>query len=215
VKVWRDPAATITTIEDLLQRGVDPDRVARAVANDPSAYGPLRGNDRVMDRLLAPGRERKDALASIETVSDRVRAMGRAWQNALDVEKQAVTADRDRMAVPVPGLSERAEAELKRLVAAVEKTPKDLTKLARGVDPTVRAEFAAVSKALDARFGPNAIARGDKDAIDRVPAAQHKVFEAMQVRLRVLQNAVRADRAQAVIAERQNRALNQARGRTI
>jgi len=215
VKVWRDPASALATIEDLLQRGIDPDRVARAIANDPSAYGPLRGNDRVMDRLLAPGRERKEALAAVETVSERMRTMGRTWQTVIDAEKQTVTADRNRMAIPVPALSERAEAELKRLAAAVEKTPTDLTKLARALDKSVRAEFAAVSKALDARFGPNAIARGDKDVIDRVPAAQHKIFEAMQVRLRVLQNAVRADRAQAVIAERQNRALNQARGRTI
>jgi hypothetical protein len=50
--------------------------------------------------------------------------------------------------------------------------------------------------------------------IDRVPAAQRKVFEAMQPRLKVLQQAVRADRSQEIVAERQMRALRQARGVT-
>ena len=78
----------------------------------------------------------------------------------------------------------------------------------------MRAEFAAVSNALDKRFGPNAIGRAQANVIDRAPAAQRKVFEAMQPRLKVLQNAVRADKAQDIIAERQMRALNQTKGIT-
>jgi hypothetical protein len=77
----------------------------------------------------------------------------------------------------------------------------------RSVDAAVRAEFAAVSKALDARFGPGAIARGDQAVINRVPTAQRKVFEAMQPKLKVVQLAVRADRTQEIMAERQRRAL--------
>ncbi|OYR25454.1 ti-type conjugative transfer relaxase TraA domain protein [Brucella grignonensis] len=84
----------------------------------------------------------------------------------------------------------------------------------RSLDATVRAEFAAVSKALDERFGPNAVGRAQANVIDRVPAAQRKVFEAMQPGLKVLQNAVRADKAQDIIAERQMRALKQTKGIT-
>lgn len=213
-RIWRDPAAALATIEDLVTKGVDPERIARAVANDASAYGPLRGFDRIMDRLLAPGRERKAAEQAIERVSTLAHAMGQAWRNAFDAEKAAVEADRNRMAVPIPGLSRRAETELARLMAAIAKSPKDITPLVRSVDATVRAEFAAVSKALDARFGPNAIARGDPAVIDRVPAAQRKVFEAMQPRLKALQQAARIDRSQEVVAERQMRALRQAKGVT-
>ncbi len=118
------------------------------------------------------------------------------------------------MSVPVPGLSPQAEADLTRLTAAVAKSPKDITRLVRALDAKVRAEFAVVSKALDNRFGPNAIGREQGDVVSRIPAAQRKVFEAMQPRLKVLQNAVRADRAQDIIAERQMRALNQVKGIT-
>ncbi|WP_266064788.1 Ti-type conjugative transfer relaxase TraA [Brucella intermedia] len=211
-RVWRDPSATLATVEDLVTKGVDPDRIARAIANDSSAYGALRGSDRIMDRLLAPGKERKEAEQALETAVARVRLMGQAWRSAFDAEKTSVEADRNRMSVPVPGLSRRAEAELARLSAAIEKSSKDITPLVRSLDAAVRAEFAAVSKALDARFGPNAIARGDPSVVERVPVAQRRIFEAMQPKLKVLQQAVRADRAQEIVAERQLRALRQARG---
>ncbi|MGE0231994.1 MAG: Ti-type conjugative transfer relaxase TraA, partial [Flavobacteriaceae bacterium] len=185
--IWRDPAAALSMIEDLLTSGVDPERIARALANDASAYGALRGSDRFMDRLLAPGRERKEAEQALGSVVAKTRSMGQAWRNAFDTEKAAVEADRNRMAVAVPGLSRRAEAELAHLTAAIAKSPGETTQLVRSVDATVRVEFAAVSKALDARFGPNAIARGDPAVIDRVPVAQRKVFEAMQPRLKALQ----------------------------
>jgi hypothetical protein len=213
-RVWRDPAAALATIEDLVVKGVEPERIARAVANDPTAYGALRGSDRVMDRLMATGRERKAAIEAVGSVAAGIIATGKAWQGAFDDEKAAIAADRERMSVPVPGLSPRATSELARLTAAAEKSPRDITQLVRSLDATVRVEFAAVSKALDKRFGPNAIGRGQGDIIDRVPAAQRKVFEAMQPRLTVLQNAVRADKAQDIIAERQMRALNQTKGMT-
>ncbi|GHD23542.1 Ti-type conjugative transfer relaxase TraA [Tianweitania populi] len=211
-RVWREPAAALATIEGLLVKGIEPERVARAVENDPAAYGPLRGSDRVIDRLIATGRERKAAVEAVVGVTANIVAAGKAWQGAFDAEKAAVTDDRERMSVPVPGLSPRATTELVRLTAAVEKSPKDITQLVRSLDARVRAEFAAVSKALDKRFGPSAVARGQGDIVNRVPAAQRKVFEAMQPRLKVLQNAVRADKTQDIIAERQMRALNQAKG---
>ncbi|PJR92440.1 Ti-type conjugative transfer relaxase TraA [Ochrobactrum sp. 695/2009] len=211
-RIWQDPSATLATIEDLVTNGIDPDRIARAVANQPSAYGALRGTDRIMDRLLASGKERKEAEQGLETAVARVRSMGQAWRSAFDAEKAAVEADRNRMNVPVPGLSRSAEAELVRLSAAVEKSPKDITLLIRSIDAAVKAEFAAVSKALDARFGPSAIARGDQAVTNRVPSAQRKIFEALQPRLKILQQAVLADRAQDIISERQMRSLGQARG---
>lgn len=212
VRIWRDPAAALATIEELITRGVDPDRISRAVKNDASAYGPLRGSDRIMDRLLAPGKERKEAIQALETAVTQVRTTGQAWQSSFDAERAAVIADRDRMAVPVPALSRRAEAELARLTAAVEKSAKDITPLVRSLDEKVRAEFAAVSKALDDRFGPHAVGHGKSDVINRVPASQRQVYAAMHPRLRVLQNAVRADKSQDIISERHMRALAQAKG---
>ncbi|MBZ9739763.1 MULTISPECIES: Ti-type conjugative transfer relaxase TraA [unclassified Mesorhizobium] len=210
-RVWRDPAASLAMIEDLVVKGVEPERIARAVTNEPAAYGPLHGSDRVIDRLLAPGRERKSAVAAVKSVAANVISMGKAWQGALDAEKAAVLADRERMSVAVPGLSARAEADLVRLTAAVEKSPKEIMQLVRALDAKVRGEFAAVSKALDRRFGPNAIGREQGDVVNRVPTAQRKMFEAMQPRLKVLQNAVRPGGAEDIVAERQMRALNHAK----
>ncbi len=206
-RIWRDPSTTLATIEDLVTKGIDPDRIARAVANEPSAYGALRGSDRIMDRLLASGKERKEAEHGLDAAVARIRSMGQAWRGVFDAEKVAVEADRNRMSVPVPGLSRRAETELIRLLAAAGKSPKDITPLLRSVDAAVRAEFSAVSKALDARFGPDAIARGDQAVINRVPTAQRKVFEAMQPKLKLIQLAVRADRTQEIMVERQMRAF--------
>src|SRR3546814_13086349 len=107
------------------------------------------------------------------------------------------------MTVAVPGLWWRAEAELARLTAAIAKSPKEIKPLVRSVDAKAKAEFAVVSNALDARFGPDAIARGDPAVIDCVPAAQHKVFEAMQPRLKALQQAARIERSPEIDAERQ------------
>ncbi|MGH0348415.1 BID domain-containing protein, partial [Sinorhizobium meliloti] len=61
-RVWRDPEDAIGKIEDLIVKGFAGERIAAAVTNDPAAYGALRGSDRIMDKLLAVGRERKGAL---------------------------------------------------------------------------------------------------------------------------------------------------------
>ncbi|MDK4737165.1 hypothetical protein, partial [Rhizobium sp. CNPSo 3490] len=62
------------------------------------------------------------------------------------------------------------------------------------------------------RFGRNAIIRGDKDLINHVPEAQRQAFAAMQERLKVLQQTVRAESRQQILAERRQRAVNRGRG---
>ncbi|MBY5402047.1 hypothetical protein, partial [Rhizobium leguminosarum] len=71
----------------------------------------------------------------------------------------------------------------------------------------------AVSRALDERFGRNAIIRGEKDLIHRVPQMQRNAFEAMQEKLKVLQQAVRKESSEQIISERRQRAVS--RGREI
>ncbi|MBY3569144.1 hypothetical protein, partial [Rhizobium laguerreae] len=67
-------------------------------------------------------------------------------------------------------------------------------------------------RALDARFGRNAIIRDDKDLINRVPPVQRRAFEAMQERLRILQQAVRMESSDKIISERRQRTVNRGRG---
>ncbi|RJG40927.1 Ti-type conjugative transfer relaxase TraA [Mesorhizobium sp. DCY119] len=219
VRVWRDPAGAIAKVEELIVKGVAGDRIANAMTNDPAAYGALRGSDRLMDRLLASGRERKDALATVPEAAARLRSLGASWASAFDAERQAVTIERGRMAVVIPGLSDAAEETLGKLTAQLKKAQKETSvtkgsKMNIGADlpPEIRREFAAVSRALDERFGRNAILRGEKNVIDRVALAQRRAFDAMQEKLKFLQQTVRRQESEQFLTERRQRDINRAHG---
>ncbi|MGO6757785.1 Ti-type conjugative transfer relaxase TraA [Rhizobium ruizarguesonis] len=210
--IWRDPAGAVGKIEDLLAKGFAGERIATAVTNDPAAYGALRGSDRLMDRLLASGRERKAAAQGVLEAGARLRALGSAYVNVLDAERRVVAEERRRMAVAIPGLSKAAEDVLMRLTAEAKNDGRKMSAYAASLDPSIRREFAAVSSALDERFGRGAIIRGEKDPITRVPHAQHNAFEAMQEKLKVLQQAVRRESGERIISERRQRAVSRGRG---
>nr|OAP92945.1 hypothetical protein A4U53_25640 [Rhizobium leguminosarum] len=210
--IWRDPARAVGKIEDLLAKGFAGERIAAAVANDPAAYGALRGSDRLMDRMLASGRERKEATQAVPEAGARLRALGSAYVNGLDTERQAIAEERRRMAVAIPGLSKAAEEALTRLTAEARNNGRKRNSPAVSLDPTIRQEFAAVSAALDERFGRNAILHGEKDLINRVPQMQRNAFEAMKEKLKVLQQADRRESSEQIISERRQRAVSRGRG---
>ncbi|TBF34108.1 Ti-type conjugative transfer relaxase TraA [Rhizobium leguminosarum] len=210
--IWRDPAGAVGKIEDLLSKGFAADRIAAAVTNDPAAYGALRGSDRLVDRMLATGRERKEAVQAVPEAAARLRALGSAYVNVLDAERQAIAEERRRMAVAIPGLSKAAEDVLMRLTTGAKNNGRKLSALPTSLDPDIRREFDAVSRALDERFGRNAILREEKDLINRVPPVQRRAFEAMQGRLKVLQQAVRKAGSEQIISERHQRTVNRGRG---
>ncbi|MBX5176603.1 BID domain-containing protein, partial [Rhizobium lentis] len=209
--IWRDPAGAVGEIEELLAKGFAADRIAAAVTNDPATYGALRGSGRLIDRMLASGRERKDAMQAVPEAAARLRSLGSAYANIFDAERQAIKAERERMAVAIPGLSKVAEEALMRLTAEARNKSRQQNASPASLDPDTRREFAAVSKALDQRFGRNAIIRGDK-VINHVPEAQRQAFAAMQERLKVLQQTVREEISQQILAERRQRAVNRGRG---
>ncbi|MBY3126751.1 BID domain-containing protein, partial [Rhizobium laguerreae] len=210
--IWRDPAGAVGKIEELLQKGFAADRVAAAVTNDPAAYGALRGSDRLMDRMLAAGRQRKDAVQAMPEAAARLRALGSTYVNVFAAERQVVGEERRRMTVAIPGLSKAAEEVLMRLTAEAKNNGYKLSASAASLDPDIRREFAAVSRALDERFGRNAIIRGEKDLINHVPQAQHNALEAMREKLKVLQQAVRMESSEQIISERRQQAVNRGRG---
>ncbi|MBB6305300.1 Ti-type conjugative transfer relaxase TraA [Rhizobium leucaenae] len=206
--VWRDPASAVETIEDLILKGISAKRIATAVRSDPTAYGALRGSGRTIDRLLAPGRERKDALQAIAKVDVHIKAFASSYAAAFDRERQAITEERRRMAIAIPGLSQSAQDELSRLTKATTLRSQDLDAAVHALDPQVRAEFAVISKALDARFGRNVIERGDERAANFISATQRQEFEVMREFLRVLQRAVRIG-SQKIVEERNKRSINE------
>ena len=210
--IWRDPAGAVGKIEELLAKGFAAERIAVAVTNDPSAYGALRGSDRLMDRMLAAGRERKEAVLAMLEAGARLRALGSAYVNVLEAERQAVTEERRRMSVAIPGLSKVAEEVLMRLTAEAKNNGRKPSAPASALDPGIRREFAAVSTALDERFGRSAIIRGEQDVITRVPHAQRHAFEAIQEKLKVLQEAVRRESSERIISERRQRVVSRSCG---
>ncbi|MGI8387933.1 BID domain-containing protein, partial [Brucella anthropi] len=212
MRIWREPARAVDTIEVLIRKGIAGDRIAAAIANDPAAYGALRGSSRLRDRLLAVGRERKTALEAVPDVQASVRSLGSSWASALKAATTAIAAERQQMATAIPGLSEEAGKELRRITTAMQKKNARLDVLAGSLEPHVRREFTSVSRALDLRFGRSAILRGDSDNVSRVPPAQRSVFEALQDKLKVLQQIVRTHESQQVAAECRQRRLNRERG---
>ncbi|NKN03313.1 hypothetical protein, partial [Rhizobium leguminosarum] len=105
-----------------------------------------------------------------------------------------------------------AEEALTRLTAEAKNNGRKRNATAVSLDPIIRQEFAAVSRALDERFGRNAIVRGEKDLINRIPPLQRRAFEALQDRLKVLQQAVRMESSEQIISERRQRAVSRGRG---
>lgn len=206
--LWREPTSAVDTIEALIRKGIAGDRIAAAIANDPAAYGALRGSSRLRDRLLAVGRERKTALEAVPDVQASVRSLGSSWASALKAATTAIAAERQQMATAIPGLSEEASRELRRITAAMQKKNARPDILAGSLEPHIRREFTSVSRALDLRFGRNAILRGDSDNVSRVSPAQHSVFEGLQDKLKVLQQTVSTARAQEIAAIRQSQKLD-------
>nr|WP_210323268.1 Ti-type conjugative transfer relaxase TraA [Rhizobium leguminosarum] len=210
--IWRNPSGAIDKFEELLQKGFAADRIAAAVTNDPAAYGALRGSDRLMDRMLASGQERKEALQAVPEVAARMRSLGTTYDNVLDAERKVIAAERQRMAVAIPGLSKAAEEVLVQRMAQARENGRKLNISPTPLDANIRQEFANISRALDERFGRDAVIRRDKDLINSVPPAQRGAFAAMQERLKVLQQTVRMESRQKIVAERDRRAV---RGREI
>ncbi|MBA8840642.1 Ti-type conjugative transfer relaxase TraA [Ochrobactrum sp. RH2CCR150] len=213
--IWRDPAGAVTKVEELVMKGFAGERIAAALSNDPSAYGALRGSDRLMDRLLATGRERKEAVQAVLEVASRVRSLGASWASALDAETQAVIEERRSMTVAIPGLSQAAEDALSQLVNKQNERREWGNKRevsVNSLEPRIAREFAAVSRALDERFGRSAILRGENDVTNRVSPAQHQAFAAMRLRLQIIQKTVRAESSQEIVAEHQQRRIDRGRG---
>ncbi len=71
---------------------------------------------------------------------------------------------------------------------------------------------AAVSRALDERFGRNAILRGENGRHQSRPPPHRRAFEAMQDRAEDLAGDVRMQASQQIISERSSASSIRARG---
>ncbi len=207
--IWRDPASAVDQIEVLILKGFPGERIARAIANEPSAYGAIRGSDRIMDRLLAIGRERRNALKAVSDAESQIRSLGSSYRTALENQIKSITEERRRMAIAIPGMSSAAENALRKLIDATKTTGAKPNVAANSLDAVIYQEFERVSRALDLRFGRDAILRGEKTVINHVSSAQRPDFEAMRFRLKILQQTVRKQARDKVIVQRRQRSIKQ------
>jgi len=208
-RIWRDPAGAVDQIEALILKGFPGERIARAIVNEPSAYGAIRGSDRIMDRLLAIGRERRNALKALGDAESQIRSLGSSYRAALENQIKSITEERRRMAIPIPGMSSAAENALRKLTDVTKTKGAKPNVAANSLDAVVCQEFERVSRALDLRFGRDAILRGEKAVINHVSLAQRPDFEAMRFRLKILQQTVRKQAHDKVIVQRRQRSVNQ------
>lgn len=203
--IWRNPQAAVQTIEDLLINGVSADRVAKAVSNDPAAYDAMRGSGRMVDRLLAAGRERRNALNNIPLVAGSISSLSSAFASVFEAESSAIAGERRRMGIVVPGLSKMAQEELVRLTIMAKQQRRLPEEAVIQIDPRVREEFASVAKALSARFGSNVFVREDNDVAQLMSRNQHRQFESLGDSLRILQKLAVVDRAREIRVEQATR----------
>jgi Ti-type conjugative transfer relaxase TraA len=212
-QIWRDPAGAASQIEDLILKGISGERIAAAVSNEPEAYGELRGSARIMHRLLADGRERKKAIRAVNKVESRITSLAAFYKTSLESKLEVISEERRRMGIAIPGISAAAEDTLRQLSAEIESKNTKIDIVPSSFDAGIWQEFIHVSRALDLRFGRDAMLRGEKSIVDAIPKPQRPAFEEMQKRLKLLQQIVRMGNVGQIVAERQRRNLE--RGQSI
>jgi hypothetical protein len=117
------------------------------------------------------------------------------------------------MGIAIPGISAAAEDTLRQLSAEIESKNTKIDIVPSSFDAGIWQEFIHVSRALDLRFGRDAMLRGEKSIVDAIPKPQRPAFEEMQKRLKLLQQIVRMGNVGQIVAERQRRNLE--RGQSI
>lgn len=202
-QIWRDPEGAAGQIEGLMLKGISGERIAAAVVNHPEAYGALRGSERILHRLLASGRERKKAIKAVTEAEGRIKSLATSYKAALASKLKVISEERRRMGIAIPGMTPAAEDALRQFSAKIDKKDTKIDIVASSFDAGTWQEFTRVSRALDLRFGRDAILRGEKSVADLVPKQQQQAFEGMQMRLKVLQQIVRMGKAGQIVAERQ------------
>jgi hypothetical protein len=165
----------------------------------------------MLDRLLAAGRERRQASEAVANAATRLSSLASTYASSFETERQAVENQRRRMGIAIPSLSQVAQRELTRIMAMVKQNRQLSEEMIAGLDPKIRDEFATVSTALDARFGRGAVLRNDNDLVSLVPPEIRKTFGAVRDNFKILQQIARLDENQRIISERKARVAGQTR----
>ncbi|WP_273724007.1 type II toxin-antitoxin system protein adenylyltransferase VbhT, partial [Bartonella sp. AU18XJBT] len=146
--IYRDPQEAALRIEQTILAGKG-DKLSDILEREPDRAGELRGSDRLIDKLKATGKERKEALSHVPRTLSSIEKLQSFYKNSYETRINRLTRERERLKVEVPSLSQEAVTFMKNVEAGRESYSK--------IPEQINQEFLKLQSALDKRFGQDAI----------------------------------------------------------
>ncbi|WP_375685126.1 Ti-type conjugative transfer relaxase TraA [Bartonella sp. AP172QHHD] len=179
--IYRDPQEAVLRIEQTILAGKG-DKLSDILEREPDRAGELRGSDRLIDKLKATGKERKEALSHVPRTLSSIKKLQSFYKNSYERHINRLTRERERLKVEVPSLSQEAVTFMKNVEAGRDSYSK--------IPEQVGEEFLKLKSALDKRFGQDAIHKQDFDLSKAIMPNQpqdKKLVKELQTAVKVLQ----------------------------
>lgn len=149
-------------------------RILDQLANNPEAYGALRGKT----GLLASGAakaERQRAVGNVAPLRKSMQDYIRLRAEIADLRTVELTRERDRQRIDIPAISSSAERVLERVRDAIDRNDIHSAMGFALADKMVKAEIDDLNKNLDNKFGNRAFRGGAEPKGKSFDAAAAKV----------------------------------------
>lgn len=149
-------------------------RIHDQLANNPEAYGALRGKT----GLLASGAakaERQRAVGNVAPLRKSMQDYIRLRAEIADLRTVELSRERDRQRIDIPAISSSAERVLERVRDAIDRNDIHSAMGFALADKMVKAEIDDLNKSLDKKFGNRAFRGGAEPKGKSFDAAAAKV----------------------------------------
>ena len=197
---YRDPQAARERIDEMVKHQGWTSTAAR-VAQDPTQLGELLGRTGIFSGARART-ERAMAEAAAGAIAPSLERIAATEARAALTYRASVEAQRKADAIPIPKLSERAEAAVVALAAAPDEKARAALWRSVTADTAVGGELRRFSDAVQQRFGEDAVrAMRREGGLAQVPsvARQHQAaLSAVSRAVQVLGQGEIADTVEAV-----------------
>jgi len=170
-KIYKDSQAAAIRIEKTVLAGGG-DELPDILFKSLGKAGELRGSDRLLDKLKASGRERKNALDNMPLLVSKIRELQSFYKNSYDLHVSSEVNARERMNHAVPALSGATKVFMRDIAAGRASYS--------NMPASVEKELAFLNDALNRRFGREAIHRHDFDMMQSIPFEQQINKERMR-----------------------------------
>lgn len=161
--VYKDSQSVALRIEQAILTG-QCDELFDILERSPDSLGELCGSDRFIDRFNIAGRERKEALYNVPLVISTVRELQSFYENAYEQKIDKFTREYEKLKVEIPSLSEEAVTYMKNREAGLD--------IHSNMPESIHKELWEIQRALERRFGQDAIYKRDFDVSRAIPLDQ-------------------------------------------